>query len=94
LVEGDAEVDVDVPAADVDVVDEETDEPLALGEVEFIDGAGDAGGEVVDAAAESVVGGECLALGDEGVAFCGHPALAVGEFSAPALGFGQVEPAW
>ena len=93
FVEGDAEVDVDVPAADLDVVDEESGEPLALGEVELVDGDGDAGCEVVDPATEAVVGAEFVALGDEGVAFCGHPSLAVGEFLAPTLGFGQVEDA-
>jgi len=86
-------VDVDVPAADVDVVDEETDEPLALMEVECVDGAADPGGEVVDSLTETVVGGEFVALGGEGVAFGGHASVALGEFSAPALGLGEIEHA-
>jgi hypothetical protein len=86
-------VDVDVPAADLDVVDGETDESLALVEVEVVDAGGDAGGEVVDAAAEPVIGGEFVALGDDSVALGGHAPLAIGEVSAPALGFGEIENA-
>ena len=82
-----------MPAFDVDVVDEETDEPLALMEVEFVDGGVDAGGEVVDTLAETVAGGELSALGDEGVAFAGHASLALSEFSASALGLGEIEDA-
>ena len=84
-------MDVDVPAVDVDVVDEESDEPLALVEVEFVDGGGDPGCEVVDPAAEPVAGGERPALADEGVALGGDVSLPLGEFSAPALGLGEVE---
>lgn len=51
LVEGDAEVDVDLPSVDVDGFDEEADESLALVEVELFDSFGDLAGEVGDAAA-------------------------------------------
>lgn len=51
FVEGDAEVDVDLPAVDVDFFDEEAHELLALVEVELVDAGQDAPGEVLDAVA-------------------------------------------
>jgi hypothetical protein len=58
-VEGDAEPDLDVPAGDSDVFDEQAQQLLFLGVVEGVDDGVDAGGEVVHAAAELVVTGEC-----------------------------------
>jgi hypothetical protein len=57
-----------MPAGDVDVFDDETEQGLSLGEVEGVDHGQDAGGEVADAAAELVVAGQLLALRGEGVA--------------------------
>ena len=68
IVEGNAELDVEVPAPDVDSFDEESDEALALSEVEAVDGGGGTAGEAVDALAETVVGGELLALGEQRLA--------------------------
>jgi len=50
-VEGDAKVDLDLPAAHSDVIDDESHELLAVIEVEFVDSGGDTTSEVVDALA-------------------------------------------
>ena len=50
-VEGDAEVDFDLPSVDLDAFDEEANESLLLVEVEVFYAVGDWGGEVVDAVA-------------------------------------------
>jgi hypothetical protein len=50
-VEGDAQVDVDVPACDGDVVDDEAQQSLALGEPEGVDADGRTLGEAVEALA-------------------------------------------
>ena len=62
LVEGDAELDLDVPPGDADFLDEESEQGLFLLEVETIDAGADAFGEVVHTAAHLVVAGEFLAL--------------------------------
>jgi hypothetical protein len=50
-VEGDAQADLDVPAGDADLVDEQPQELLLLHGVELVDDAADPCGEVVYAAA-------------------------------------------
>jgi hypothetical protein len=50
-VEGDAEVDFDLPPVDLDAFDEEANESLLLVEVEVFYAVGHSGGEVVDAVA-------------------------------------------
>jgi hypothetical protein len=49
--EGDLEVDLDVPAGDADLLDDEAQKSLAAVEVEFVEGGEDAFGEAGDAAA-------------------------------------------
>ncbi|HUO36927.1 MAG TPA: hypothetical protein VMU34_03355 [Mycobacterium sp.] len=94
-VEGDAEPDLDVPAGDPDVFDEQAQEMLFLGVIEGVDDGVDAGGEVVHAAAELVVASErgsfvgeagslVLQLFTAGRKF-GGAALHFGEFDKPAL---------
>jgi hypothetical protein len=56
-VEGDPEPDLDVPAGDSDVFDEQAQQLLFLGVVEGVDDGVDTGGEVVHAA-ELVVASE------------------------------------
>ena len=51
-------MDLDVPAGDADVFDEQAQQLLFLGVVEGVDHGVDAGGEVVHATAEFVVAGE------------------------------------
>ena len=68
LLQGDAEVDVDLPASNVDPFDEEAHEALALGEVEGVEGGRNPGGEAVDALAKLVAGRELLALGTQRLA--------------------------
>ena len=61
-VERDAQSDLDVPAGDADLLDEQPAEVLFLGVVELVDDAADLAGEVVDSAAELVVAGQRRAL--------------------------------
>ena len=60
-VEWDAQPDLDVPAGDLDIFDEQPQEVLALGGVELVDDGGHAGGEALDALAEPVAAGEARA---------------------------------
>ena len=94
-VERDAQPDLDVPAGDADVFDEQAQQLLFLGVVEGVDDGVDAGSEVVHAAAELVVAGErgsfageagslVLQLFSAGRDF-GGAALQFGEFDEPAL---------
>ena len=52
-----------MPAGDVDLVDDEAEQGLFLGEVEGVDDVEDPGGEVADAVTQLVVAGELVALG-------------------------------
>lgn len=54
-VEGDPELDLDVPSGNPDILDMQAQELLFLGVAEGVDDGVDAGGEVVHAAAELVV---------------------------------------
>ena len=91
VVEGDPQPDLDVPTGDVDVFDQEAKQGLFLVEVEGVDHAEDAVGEVADAAAELVVAGELLALCGEGVAALGQVAAAVLDLGGAALELGQLD---
>lgn len=51
FVQGDSEINVDLPSADADFFDEETDETLALVEVELVYSSHCPGGEVFDTVA-------------------------------------------
>ena len=91
LVEGDTQPDLDVPAGDLDVFDEQPQKGLALGVVEFVDDGADAVGEVLDALAEPVASGEVGALGFEAAAFLLGVALACSDRGGAALPFGHVD---
>ena len=80
-VEGDPQPDLDVPAGDVDVFDQQSQQLLPLGTVELVDDFADLPGEVGDAAAEQVPVGERGALGGEGVSFGLQVALPCGDFA-------------
>ena len=95
VVEGDAESDLDVPAGDANLVDDEAQQLLALIEVEAVEGCGGSFGERADALSKSVVLGEFGALlgeglalavdgGASGVEFLGS-ALHLDEFDEPGL---------
>src|SRR5258708_15701915 len=88
-----AQLDLDVPAGDLGVVDEQPEQLLFPGVVEVVDDGADAGGEVLDAAAELVVLGKAGALGRESVAFGGEVFLPGGDGGGAALEFGHVDPA-
>ena len=88
-----AQLDLDVPAGDLDVVDEQPEQLLFPGVVEVVDDGADAGGEVLDAAAELVVLGKAGALGRESVAFGGEVFLPGGDGGGAALEFGHVDQA-
>src|SRR5258708_4266147 len=86
-----AQLDLDVPAGDLDVVDEQPEQLLFPGVVEVVDDGADAGGEVLDAAAELGVLGKAGALGRESVAFGGGvflPGRAAGGGGCPRRGAG------
>jgi hypothetical protein len=72
FVEGDPQVDLDLPAGDAHVVDDKPQQLLALPEVELVDAGGGAAGEVADSLLEPVVEGKLLALGDQFVALAGE----------------------
>lgn len=57
-IQGDAELDLDVPAGDADLLDDEAEELLSLVEVKVIKGGQGAAGEVGDALTQLVVGGQ------------------------------------
>src|SRR6516162_210626 len=94
-VECDAQPDLDIPAGDPDVFDEQAQQLLFLGVVEGVDDGVDAGGEVMHAAAELVVAGELGSfVGQTGSlvlqllsARCdfGRAALHFGQFDEPTL---------
>ena len=93
-VEGDAEPDLDVPAGDADVFDEQAQQLLFLGVVEGVDDGVDAGGEVVHAAAELVVAGERGSFVGEAGSLVLQLFSAGGDFGGAALHFGEFdEPA-
>jgi hypothetical protein len=82
-----------VPAGDLNVFDEKPEQLLFLGVVKVVDDGADAGGEVLDAAADLVVFGEVGALGGEAVAFCGEVFLPGGDGGGAALELGHVDQA-
>ena len=93
-VEGDPEPDLDVPAGDPDVFDEQAQQLLFLGVVEGVDDGVDAGGEVVHAAAELVVTGERGSFVGEVGSLVLQLFSAAGDFGGAALHFGEFdEPA-
>ncbi|MDP9074246.1 MAG: hypothetical protein M3N98_08755 [Actinomycetota bacterium] len=57
-----------MPAGDADVFDDDANETLPSGEVEFVDPVGDGGSEAVHAFSQPIVGGELGSFGDETVA--------------------------
>ena len=54
-----------MPSGDSDLFDDQVEDSLAAGEVEFVDAVGDGVGEFPDALAEPVVGGKLSAFDDE-----------------------------
>ena len=76
VVQGDAQADLDVPAADPDLLDHQAQQLLALGEVEAVEGGEDPLGEGADALAQPVVLGEGVVLVGQGVALLGGGAAA------------------
>ena len=78
-------MDLDLPAGDAHVVDNEAQQLLALLEVELVDAGGGAAGEVADTLLEAVVDGKLLALGDELVALLGERVVASVDISCSQL---------
>ena len=62
-------MELDVPALDADVFEHETQQLLTALEVEGVDAVQGALGEVGDAGAQPVAGGELALAGDEGLVF-------------------------
>jgi hypothetical protein len=90
-VEGYAQLDLDLPAGDSHVFDDEAHELLALCEVEVVDSGRGLSGEIADALAQPVVGCELVSLSDQPVALVGERLVAgVDVFGAP-LDVGQLE---
>ena len=90
-VEGDAEVDLDLPSGHGDVIDDEAHELLAVVEVELVDPFGDSAGEVIDTVPEAVVCDEFVALGHEVVVLAGQCLSAGSDVSAAPLDLGEFE---
>jgi hypothetical protein len=90
-VEGDAQADLDVPAGDADLVDEQPQELLLLHGVELVDDAADPFGEVVHAAAQLVAAGQGGALFGEAGPLCLQVAVAGGDLGGAALQLGQLD---
>jgi len=90
-VEGDAQADLDVPAGDADLFDEQSQELLLLRGVELVDDAADPFGEVVHAAAQLVASGQCGALFGEAGSLGLQVAVTVGDLGGAALQFGKLD---
>lgn len=85
LVEWDTKADVDVPAGDADVFDDQAEQALALVEVEAVERLGDALGEAGQALAEQVAFGQLDSFG-------GKTGLLVGELPAAGVDLGGPPP--
>jgi hypothetical protein len=90
-VERDAQPDLNVPAGDADVFDEQAQQLLFLDVVEGVDDGVDAGGEVVHAAAELVVTGERGSFVGEAGSLVLQLFSAGGDFGGAALHFGEFD---
>jgi len=90
-VEGYPQPDLDLPAGDVDVFDQQPQQVLPLGAVELVYHFADLPGEVGDAAPEQVPVGERGALGGEGVSSGLLVAQSGGDFAGAAVQLGQVD---
>jgi hypothetical protein len=93
VVERDPQVNLDLPAGDVHVVDDEAQQLLALGEVELVDAGGRLSGEVADALLETVIDGELLAVRDELVALLEQGVVPLVDVVGSSLHLGEVEEA-
>ena len=91
IVQGDAQADLDVAAADPDLLDHQAQQLLALGEVEAVERGEDPLGERADALPQPVVLGEGVVLVGQGVALLGDGVPAGVEFLDAALQFDQVD---
>jgi hypothetical protein len=91
VVEGDAQADVDVPAGDADVLDDQAEQLLELFGVEAVEGGKHLLGEGADALAEPVVGGQRVALGGQCLSLQGGLLLAGVELLGAALQLDQVQ---
>lgn len=87
VAEGDAKSNLDLPAGDADLVDDEAEQGLFLREVEVVDYGEDALGEAGDAVAQLVVAGEFPTLGREVVSAVGEVATTVLDVGSPMLQF-------
>ena len=90
-VEGYSQPDLDLPAGDVDVLDQQPQQLLPLKTVELVCHVADLPGEVGDAAPEQVPVGERGALGGEGVTSGLLVTQACGDFAGAAVQLGQVD---
>jgi len=76
--EGDLEVDLDSPAGDADLLNDELQQPLAALKVKAVQRGGDLLGELRESAAQPVLGGELGAAVGEGLFLPGELAAAGG----------------
>jgi hypothetical protein len=84
-------VDLDLPAGDAHVVDNEAQQLLTLLEAELVEAVSGPAGELTDALAEAVVGGQLLALGDQLVALAGQRTMAGVDVPCPPLHLAELE---
>jgi len=84
-------VDVDLPSPDLDALDQDAHQSLALREVELVDCGHDAAGEALDAVAQAVASHELVSLGDEFLALAGQSDEAVVDVGGPPRELGRFE---
>jgi hypothetical protein len=90
-VECDPEPDLDVPAGDPDVFDEQAQQLLFLGVVEGVDDSMDAGGGVMHTGSELVVASERRSFVGEAGSLVLQLFSAGGDFGGAALHFGELD---
>ena len=84
-------MDLHPPAGDAHVIDNETQQLLAVLEVELVDAEGCSASEVADSLLEAVIECQLLALGDQFVALLGQGVVAGVNLSCPPLHLVELE---
>jgi IstB-like ATP binding protein len=91
LVEWDAKADLDLPAGDADLVDDQAEQALALVEVEAVERLGHAFGEAGQALAQPVAFGELASFGSQTDLLVGELLAASVDLGGAALDLGELK---
>ena len=84
-------MDLDAPAADGDLLDDEAEEALTVLEVELVEGGRDALGEAGEPLAQAVVAGELGPLLAQGLLLGDQPCAPLRQFRRAARELGEVD---